>query len=82
MNIFDASHALVTIEEHLTEARFPENQIILFYMWLSEDKFPGHTFDDAFISKVIKNCRDLIKEFDEWAHKEAMESLLSPPDRP
>ena len=78
MNIFDASYALVAIEEKLAEAKFPENQVILFYMWLSDDKFPGHTFDDAFISKVLKECRDLIKEFDEWAHKEAMQSLQSP----
>ncbi len=82
MNIFDASHALMEIEERLAAAHVPENQFILFYMWLSEDKFPGHTFDDAFISKVLRECRDLIKEFDEWAHKEAMESLLSPQDLP
>jgi len=78
MNIFDASHALVEIEESLAAVGLPENQVILFYMWLAEDKFPGHTFDDAFISRVIKEAGVLLKEFDEWAHKEAMELLSRP----
>lgn len=75
MNIFNTSHALVLIEERAKECGLHQNQAILFYMWLSDDRFPGHTFDDAFVSKVIKDMEILMKEFDEWAHKEALESL-------
>lgn len=80
MNIFNTSHALVEIEEKAKECGLHENQVILFYMWLSDDRFPGHTFDDAFISKVIKDMKALMKEFDEWAHKEAMENLRDAPE--
>lgn len=82
MNIFNVSHALVEIEAAAIESGLPVNQVILFYMWLSDDKFPGHTFDDAFISKVVKTIKTLLKEFDEWAHKEAMESLKNNPQEP
>lgn len=75
MNIFNVSHALAEIEERAKECGLQENQTILFHMWLSDDRFPGHTFDDAFISKVIKDAELLVKEFDEWAHKEAMKTL-------
>jgi hypothetical protein len=75
VNIFGASHALVEIEERAKEHGLAENQVILFYMWLSDDRFPGHTFDEAFIKKVLTDMKSLMKEFDEWAHKEAMESL-------
>jgi hypothetical protein len=78
MNIFNVSHALLEIEDRVKQGGLRDNQVILFYMWLSEDKFPGHTFDDAFISKAIKEMKALVKEFDEWAHKEAMESLRNP----
>jgi hypothetical protein len=75
MNIFGASHALIEIEERAKACGLAENQVILFYMWLSDDRFPGHTFDDAFIKKALTDMKSLMKEFDEWAHKEAMESL-------
>lgn len=75
MNIFNVSHALVEIEEQAKECGLHEKQTILFYMWLAEDRFPGHTFDDAFISKILGEMKTLIKEFDEWAHKEALEAL-------
>lgn len=77
MNIFDASHAFCCIEEDAKEAGIAGNQLIIFYMWLADDRFPGHTFDDAFITKILNDIKPLAKEFDEWAHKEAMESLKS-----
>lgn len=75
MNIFYVSHALAEIEEQAVAAGIHEHQMILFHMWLSEDKFQGHNFDDAFISKALKEMSILAKEFEEWAHKEAMESI-------
>lgn len=77
MNIFDASHAFASIEGQAKEAGIAGNQLIIFYLWLADDRFPGHTFDDAFISKILTDIKILAKEFDEWAHKEAMESLKS-----
>jgi hypothetical protein len=47
-------------------------------MWLSEDRFQGHTFDDAFIKKALVDIETLTKEFDEWAHKEALEFIERP----
>lgn len=79
MNISMASRALAQIEERAKECGLHENQVILFYMWLSDDRFPGHTFDDAFILKALMYMKSLMKEFDEWAHKEAMESLRNEP---
>lgn len=77
MNIFDVSHAMMTIEDSAKEAGLNERQCVLFFMWLAEDKYPGHNFDDAFVSKVLSEMATLVKEHDEWAHKEAMESLKS-----
>jgi len=78
MNIFNASHALAEIEARAKEHGLPENQVVLFYMWLSDDRFNGHTFDDGFIKNLLSDMDSLIKEFDEWAHKEAMETLERP----
>lgn len=75
MNICSVSHALAQIEEKAKQNGLAENQVILFYMWLSDDRFPGHTFDYEFIGKIFKDMETLMKEFYEWAHKEAMESL-------
>lgn len=75
MNIFNVSHALTEIEEKAKACGLHENQVILFYMWLSDDRFNGHTFDHAFIARVLEGMESLVKEFDEWAHKEALESL-------
>jgi hypothetical protein len=75
VNIFSVSHAMVEIEERATHFGLHENQVILFYMWLADDRFPGHTFDDAFISKILAEMETLVKEFDQWAHKEALEAL-------
>lgn len=80
MNIFGTSHALVEIEERAKACGLYANQVILFYMWLSDDRFPGHTFDDAFIEKVLGDMKTLTKEFDEWAHKEAMETIKQRPE--
>lgn len=80
MNILNTSHALVEIEERAKACGLHANQVILFYMWLSDDRFPGHTFDDAFVSKVIKGMEILMEEFDEWAHKEALESMRGSPE--
>lgn len=80
MNIFGASHALVLIEERAKEHGLHDNQVILFYMWLSDDRFPGHTFDDAFITEALTDMKSLMKEFDEWAHKEALESMREGPE--
>lgn len=77
MNIVDAAHAFVCIEDEAKQAGIAGNQLVIFYMWLADDRFPGHTFDDEFISKIVKDMKTLAKEFDEWAHKEAMESLKS-----
>ena len=77
MNIFNAAHGFACIEEATKEAGIAGNQLVLFYMWLSDDRFPGHTFDKDFIGKILKDMKTLAKEFDEWAHKEAMESLKS-----
>lgn len=77
MNIFDAAHGFACIEEDAKQAGVSGNQLVLFYMWLAEDRFPGEPFDDDFISKVVRDMKALVKEFDEWAHKEAMESLRS-----
>jgi hypothetical protein len=77
VNIFEASYAFSCIEDQAKEAGIAGNQLIIFYMWLADDRFPGHTFDDAFIGKILKDIKTLAKEFDEWAHKEAMESLKS-----
>lgn len=77
MTIFSVAHGFACIEEAAKEAGIAGNQLALFYMWLSDDRFPGHTFDDAFIRKILTDIKILAKEFDEWAHKEAMESLKS-----
>lgn len=77
MNIFAVAHTMAIIEDRAKEAGIRGNQLIIFYMWLADDRFPGHTFDDEFISKILDNMQPLAKEFDEWAHKEAMESLRS-----
>lgn len=77
MNIFNTSHAMVLIEERAKECGLYEGHLILFHMWLSDDRFPGHTFDDAFISKVLNNAESLVKEFEEWAREEVRRSSQS-----
>lgn len=71
MNIFNVSHAMVEIEEGAKECGLDESHLILFYMWLSDDRFPGHSFDDVFIGKLIKDMKPLIKEFETWVKEEA-----------
>lgn len=63
MNLFEVSHALVVIEDEAEKHGILEHQMVIFFMWLSDDKFPGRALDDAFIKLLLDDMEKLAAEW-------------------
>lgn len=76
MNIFEASHALMVIEDSAGEQGLHEEEMVSFFMWLSDQKFKGHIFSDDFVATVLKQIENLVKEYGAWV-KSAVEQAVA-----
>lgn len=75
MNLFDTSHALVAIEDEAEKHGISDYQMVIFFMWLSDDKFPGRALDDAFVKLLLGDMKNLAAEWQNLVQQAIAEEM-------